>query len=113
MRSQLLCHILAYAEMLVAWQLPEKRAELLKLVEDEVQGLVPEDIVADETLYSAPIGERLPHVSSDRRYAEPVPRLSSTLWTLRTPSKFVYDSVPRMWQSSIHLLFCLPPHDQR
>ncbi|KAI0764721.1 hypothetical protein C8Q74DRAFT_1283552 [Fomes fomentarius] len=56
MRSQLIFHVLAYAEMLVAWQLPEKRAELLKLVEDEVQGLVPEDIVADETLYSAPIG---------------------------------------------------------
>ena len=43
--------------MLLAWQLPEKRGELLKLVESDIQDLVPADIVANETLYSAPIGE--------------------------------------------------------
>ncbi|TBU54508.1 hypothetical protein BD310DRAFT_935749 [Dichomitus squalens] len=56
MRGQLLCHVLAYAEMLLAWQLPEKRGELLKLVEDDIQRLSPDILVSDETLYSARIG---------------------------------------------------------
>ncbi|KAI0718425.1 hypothetical protein C8T65DRAFT_570731 [Cerioporus squamosus] len=56
MRAQLMCHILAYAEMLLAWQLPHKRGELLKLIEDAVQSLIPEPVVEDETLYAAPIG---------------------------------------------------------
>ncbi|KAI0746476.1 hypothetical protein C8Q80DRAFT_1320359 [Daedaleopsis nitida] len=59
-RSQLICHILAYAEMLLAWQLPEKRGELLKLVEDDIQDIMPRDIIANETLYSAPIGYERP-----------------------------------------------------
>ncbi|RDX46433.1 hypothetical protein OH76DRAFT_1406950 [Lentinus brumalis] len=62
MRAQLMCHILAYAEMLLAWQLPEKRGELLKLVEDDVQGLIPEPVIEDETLYAAPIGYLRPCV---------------------------------------------------
>lgn len=56
MRAQLLCHILAYAEMLLAWQLPEKRAELLKMVEDDIQCLDPEPVIMNETLYAAPMG---------------------------------------------------------
>lgn len=56
MRAQLLCHILAYAEMLLAWQLPEKRAELLKMVEDDLQSLDPEPVIVNETLYAAPMG---------------------------------------------------------
>lgn len=56
MRSQLLCHILVYGEMLLAWQLPEKRGELLKLVEDDIQGLPLDNVVSDETLYSGQIG---------------------------------------------------------
>lgn len=55
LRSQLLCHVLAYGEMLLAWQLPEKRGELLKLVEDDIQGLVLDVVVSDETLYSGQI----------------------------------------------------------
>ena len=50
--------MLAYGEMLLAWQLPEKRGELLKLVEDDIQGLVLDVVVSDETLYSGKIGER-------------------------------------------------------
>ncbi|KAI9068878.1 hypothetical protein FKP32DRAFT_1587345 [Trametes sanguinea] len=56
LRSQLLCHILAYAEMLLAWELPEKRSELLKLVETDVQRLSLDSTVANETLYSSPLG---------------------------------------------------------
>ncbi|EIW56116.1 uncharacterized protein TRAVEDRAFT_50605 [Trametes versicolor FP-101664 SS1] len=55
LRSQLVCHVLAYAEMLLAWQLPEKRGELLKLVESDIQGLSLDATVADETLYSSPV----------------------------------------------------------
>ena len=39
MRGQLLSHVLAYGEMLFAWQLPDKRAELLKLAEDDIGDL--------------------------------------------------------------------------
>ncbi|KAM5543752.1 hypothetical protein V8D89_002369 [Ganoderma adspersum] len=56
LRSQLLCHILIYGEMLLAWQLPEKRGELLKLVEDDIRGLPLDNVVSDETLYSGQIG---------------------------------------------------------
>ncbi|KAI0353310.1 hypothetical protein OH77DRAFT_1497336 [Trametes cingulata] len=54
-RSQLLCHVLCYAEMLLAWQLPEKRSELLKLVESDIRALSVDTTIADETLYSSPI----------------------------------------------------------
>ena len=57
MRGQLLCHVFAYAEMLLAWQLPEKRGELLKLVEDDIQKLSTDVVVSDETLYSAQMGK--------------------------------------------------------
>ena len=57
MRGQLVCHILAYAEMLRAWQLPEKRSELLKLVEADVKHLDIEPVVADEVLYQVRTGE--------------------------------------------------------
>ncbi|RPD65181.1 hypothetical protein L226DRAFT_480270 [Lentinus tigrinus ALCF2SS1-7] len=56
MRAQLMCHILAYAEMLLAWHLPEKRGELLKMVEDDIQSLDPEPTIENETLYAAQIG---------------------------------------------------------
>ena len=56
MRAQLMCHILAYGEMLLAWQLPDKRAELLKMVEDDINSLEPEPVIEHETLYSAPMG---------------------------------------------------------
>ncbi|TCD66873.1 hypothetical protein EIP91_000771 [Steccherinum ochraceum] len=35
LRAQLICHILAYAEMLSAWQLPQKRSELLKSIRED------------------------------------------------------------------------------
>ncbi|KAI0635452.1 hypothetical protein C8Q77DRAFT_1217270 [Trametes polyzona] len=57
LRSRLICHVLAYAEMLLAWELPQKRSELLKLVEADVQGLSLDTTVADETLYSSRIGD--------------------------------------------------------
>lgn len=57
LRSQLVCHVLAYAEILLAWNLPEKRGELLKLVESDIQGLSLDATVADETLYSSPVGQ--------------------------------------------------------
>ncbi|CDO74222.1 hypothetical protein BN946_scf184721.g1 [Trametes cinnabarina] len=56
LRSQLLCHVLAYAEMLLAWELPDKRSELLKLVESDIQRLSLVSTVANETLYSSPLG---------------------------------------------------------
>ena len=34
--------------MLLAWQLPEKRGELLKLVEDDIQKLSTDVVVSDE-----------------------------------------------------------------
>ncbi|KAI0646043.1 hypothetical protein C8Q79DRAFT_1110779 [Trametes meyenii] len=56
LRGQLICHVLAYADILLAWELPEKRGELLKLVESDIRTLSLDAIVADQTLYSSPIG---------------------------------------------------------
>ena len=56
MRGQLLSHILAYAEMLLTWQLHDKRVELLKLVKDEIQDLSLDSRIADATLSVTPIG---------------------------------------------------------
>ena len=38
MRGQLVSHVLAYAEMLLAWCLPQKRAELLEAASSEFTG---------------------------------------------------------------------------
>ena len=57
MRGQLLSHVLAYGEMLFAWQLPDKRAELLKLAEDDIGDLSLDIALAEATIYTAPIGE--------------------------------------------------------
>ena len=59
LRSQLLCHILAYAEMLLVWELPEKRSELLKLVESDVRRFALDTVELDETLYSPSLGRYL------------------------------------------------------
>ncbi|KAI0654949.1 hypothetical protein C8Q70DRAFT_1083983 [Cubamyces menziesii] len=59
LRSQLLCHILAYAEMLLVWELPEKRSELLKLVESDVRRFALDTVELDETLYSPSLGQYL------------------------------------------------------
>ncbi|KAI0368548.1 hypothetical protein BV20DRAFT_969152 [Pilatotrama ljubarskyi] len=56
LRSQLLCHVLSYAEMLLAWELPVKRSELMKLVESDIRALAGDTTIADETLYSSPVG---------------------------------------------------------
>ncbi|KAI0674045.1 hypothetical protein C8Q78DRAFT_1143275 [Trametes maxima] len=56
LRIQLIGHVLAYAEMLLVWELPEKRSELLKLVASDIQTLSLDAVVADQTLYSSPIG---------------------------------------------------------
>ena len=60
MRGQLLSHVLAYAEMLLAWQLLDKRVELLKLVEDDLRDLSWDTTIAEATLYTAPIGTLYP-----------------------------------------------------
>ncbi|KAH9843960.1 uncharacterized protein C8Q71DRAFT_21868 [Rhodofomes roseus] len=55
LRTQLLCHVLAYAEMLLAWGLPNKRTELLKSVERELLSTVMDSAVFD----TAVAGDRL------------------------------------------------------
>ncbi|KAI0827210.1 hypothetical protein BC628DRAFT_1371452 [Trametes gibbosa] len=52
-RSQLICHVLAYADMLLIWELLERRSELLKLVEADIQLLSFDTVVADTALYSS------------------------------------------------------------
>ena len=49
--------MLAYGEMLFAWQLPDKRAELLKLAEDDIGDLSLDIALTEATIYTAPIGE--------------------------------------------------------
>ena len=56
MRGQLVSHVLAYAEMLLAWQLLDKRAELLKLIEDDIRLLRLDTVVAEATLFTALVG---------------------------------------------------------
>ena len=51
----MVCHVLAYAEILFAWQLPQKRSELLKSVEKDLRSGVPETVVTS-LLESSPIG---------------------------------------------------------
>ncbi|KAI8970648.1 hypothetical protein BD414DRAFT_502118 [Trametes punicea] len=60
LRSQLLCHLLVYAEMLLAWHLHGKRSELLKLVESDIQNFSLDATVADEALYSSRLGPLRP-----------------------------------------------------
>ncbi|EMD32397.1 hypothetical protein CERSUDRAFT_126817 [Gelatoporia subvermispora B] len=67
--SQLVCHILAYAEMLLAWQLPHRRSELLKLVEEDLAAAGLTAVVLDSALDSGPIGCRL--VPSSRTPSPP------------------------------------------
>ncbi|KAH9938498.1 uncharacterized protein B0H18DRAFT_1081137 [Fomitopsis serialis] len=50
LRTQLQCHVLAYAEMLLVWGLPEKRTELLKSVERELLSTVFDSAVAADCL---------------------------------------------------------------
>ncbi|KAH9947305.1 hypothetical protein B0H21DRAFT_739747 [Amylocystis lapponica] len=50
LRSQLLCHVLSYSEMLLAWQLPEQRSELLKIVEREFYRLPLDPSIIEHTL---------------------------------------------------------------
>ena len=52
----MVCHILAYAEMLFAWELPQKRSELLKSVEKEVHDSVPDSIMSS-VFDASPLGE--------------------------------------------------------
>ncbi|OCH85322.1 hypothetical protein OBBRIDRAFT_828983 [Obba rivulosa] len=56
--NQLVCHILAYAEMLLAWQLPQKRSELLKLVEEDIKAAGLNTVVVDNKLDPGRIGCR-------------------------------------------------------
>ncbi|OBZ77972.1 putative RWD, RING finger and WD repeat-containing protein C11E3.05 [Grifola frondosa] len=53
LRSQLICHILTFSDMLLAWQLPERRSELLKLVEEDIRATTPDP---DSSLYSGRLG---------------------------------------------------------
>ena len=53
--EQLQCHVLAYAEMLLAWGLPEKRTELLKSVEKAFLATLLNSTVFDNAI----AGDRL------------------------------------------------------
>ncbi|KAH8096852.1 hypothetical protein BXZ70DRAFT_944805 [Cristinia sonorae] len=55
LRAQMICHILAYADMLSAWQLPQKRAELLKSVDKDAPSGIPPSIIS-AVFDSAPLG---------------------------------------------------------
>ncbi|PCH41343.1 hypothetical protein WOLCODRAFT_100364 [Wolfiporia cocos MD-104 SS10] len=55
-RIQLLCHILVYAELLLAWELPLKRAELLKAVEGEIHSTPMNSTIIESTLGADVIG---------------------------------------------------------
>lgn len=101
-----MCHVLAYAEILLAWNLPEKRGELLKLVESDIQGLSLDATVADETLYSSPVGQ------SCRIVPDPVGiltvsscRLSTSLRDLRTSGRAGDSNVHGMRRPSARPLF--------
>ncbi|KZT12899.1 uncharacterized protein LAESUDRAFT_719207 [Laetiporus sulphureus 93-53] len=53
--NQLLCHIFSYAQMLLAWNLPSKRTELLKAVENDIHSTamdasIMESLVAPDCL---------------------------------------------------------------
>ena len=56
--AQLQCHVLAYAEMLLAWGLPEKRTELLKSVEKAFLSTVMDSTVFDNAIAGDRLGTR-------------------------------------------------------
>ena len=60
-RRQLEAHIWAYAEMLLAWCLPQKRAELLESARAEFD-LGPLHPVIASLLNSSPLGKLLMHI---------------------------------------------------
>jgi len=55
LRQQLACHIAAYSEMLANWGYAQKRAELLKSTEKELQSIFSESIMVNK-LQSSPLG---------------------------------------------------------
>lgn len=55
LQGQLACHILTFAEMLSAWQIPNKRIELIKSVEEELRPRLAESLRV-AVLESAPLG---------------------------------------------------------
>ncbi|GBE79383.1 hypothetical protein SCP_0205810 [Sparassis crispa] len=57
LRNQLLCHTLVYAEMLLAWELPDKRNELLKLIEGELVTTALNPLIVENTLVLDQLGQ--------------------------------------------------------
>ncbi|CCM03390.1 uncharacterized protein FIBRA_05520 [Fibroporia radiculosa] len=56
MRGQLLCHVMFYAEVLLAWQLPAKRSELLKSVERELRSTPVDPVIIERSIGSDGLG---------------------------------------------------------
>ncbi|KAJ3484289.1 hypothetical protein NLI96_g5740 [Meripilus lineatus] len=56
LRNQLGCHILVYAEMLSAWNLPMKRSELLKSTQNELRTIFAQPMIR-RVLESSPLGK--------------------------------------------------------
>ena len=55
LQYQLGCHVLAFSEMLSAWQLPHKRSELLKSTHSALRACFPKPFILD-ILESSPLG---------------------------------------------------------
>ncbi|KAI0952525.1 hypothetical protein AcV7_008300 [Taiwanofungus camphoratus] len=60
LHDQLLCHIVVYADILLAWQLPEKRAELLKSIESQIRSNAIHPLIVDNTV--VPDGPRFARI---------------------------------------------------
>ncbi|KAH9914175.1 uncharacterized protein BXZ73DRAFT_92835 [Epithele typhae] len=102
LRGQLLEHIFAYAEMLTAWQILDKRAELLKLVESDIKGLSGTNTISDTTFHVSPINcERIceqcghPGDPSATACAECRARLPARCSVCRLAIKKLYHACPR------------------
>lgn len=54
--TQLLCHILAYTDVLLSWKLPEKRADLLKSVEATIHSASFDATIINSKLYRDRLG---------------------------------------------------------
>ena len=99
--------------MLLAWQLPEKRGELLKLVVDDIQGLEPDNVVFDETLYSGQIGEpRYPGANVDVSH-EYIHRLSASLPGLRGTKRARNEVMSPLLRYACCSMLYLSAYDQR
>lgn len=84
--DQLLCHVLAYANMLLAWQLPQKRAELLKLIEDDPRTVASDSAIVSSHLDPGELGTRIKDVQCItywhcNRALQIMPTLRNSWWS--------------------------------